>query len=241
MSKLEVKNLCVDIENKQILEDISFAIESGEVVVLMGPNGAGKSSIGKALMGHPSYNISSGDIFLDDEIITEVSTDLRAKKGLFMSFQDPISISGVTMSNFLRTSYNLLKGKNIQTSDFFKLLDEKMSILGMDKKFRSRYVNFGFSGGEKKKSEILQLLLFEPKFAILDEIDSGLDVDALKLVGAAIAKSHQEKKTGFLIITHLNKILEYVKPTRVLIIKQGKIVEVGAADIAKRIESKGFE
>lgn len=241
MSKLEVKNLCVSVEDKKILEEISFEIKSGEVVVLMGPNGAGKSSIGKALMGHPSYKIISGEIILDDKNITISKTEDRAKSGLFMTFQDPIAINGVTMSNFLRTSYNLLKEKNIQTSDFFKLLDEKMSVLGMDKKFRSRYLNFGFSGGEKKKSEILQLLLFEPKFAILDEIDSGLDVDALKLVGSAISKAHDENKTGFLVITHLNKILEYIKPDRVLVIKKGRIVEVGNLDVAKRIEEKGFE
>lgn len=239
--KLEVKNLSVSIENKKILDNISFDIKNGEIVVLMGPNGAGKSSIAKALMGHHSYKIDSGDIFLDNIEITNMKTEQRAKKGLFLSFQDPISIEGVTMSNFLRTSYNLLKEKNIQTSQFFKLLDEKMQILEMDKKFKSRYLNLGFSGGEKKKSELLQLLLFEPKFAILDEIDSGLDVDALKLVVKIISNLNKENNTGFLIITHLNKILEYLNVNKVLILKEGKIVEVGDSSLIKRIEEKGFQ
>lgn len=240
MNKLEIKNLTVKIDSKEILKNINLDIQESEIVVIMGPNGAGKSSIGKTIMGHPKYEVVSGNINLNNLPITNMKTEERAKNGLFMSFQDPISIDGITMASFLRTTYNQIKQTNVNTLNFFKILEEKMNYLDFEKRFRSRSLNYGFSGGEKKKSEILQLMLYEPKFAILDEIDSGLDVDALKIVGNAISKIHKENKTGFLIITHHNKILEYITPDKVIILKNGTIEKVGDLNLAKSIELNGF-
>lgn len=239
--KLEVKNISAKINNQEILKNISFSIDSNEVVVLMGPNGAGKSTISNVLMGNPKYEITNGNILLNGEDITKVDTNIRAKKGLFLSFQSPIEISGVTMTNFLRTSYNSIKDSNINLSNFMKILNENMDELGLDSKFRGRFVNSGFSGGEKKRSELLQLMLFEPDFVILDEIDSGLDVDGLKLVGEMLNKILSKRNMGVIIITHHNKILEYIKPDRVLILKGGQIVEEGNFDLAKKIEKEGFK
>ncbi len=241
MSKLEVRSLCVNVNDKRILEDISFDVPKGGVVVLIGPNGAGKSTVSNALMGNPKYNMVKGKILLDKENITELDSDKRAKKGLFMSFQQPVEISGVSMSNFLRQSYNSVKGTNLQIGEFMKLLNEKMNILGFDSKFRGRFVNSGFSGGEKKRSEILQLLLFEPEYAILDEIDSGLDVDSLKRVCESIEEVRVKKKIGILIITHYNKILEYIKPDEVIVLKEGRVSQRGGLELANKIFKDGFE
>ncbi len=240
MKKLEIQNLSISIEGKKVLNDINFNLNSGEVVVLMGPNGAGKSTITKSIMSHPDYILNSGKILLDGKDITNISADEKAKLGLFLSFQSPIEIPGVTLSNFLRTSYNAIKGVDMKTVDFFKLLSNKMDILEMDKKFRSRFLNVGFSGGEKKKAEVLQMMLYEPDFILLDELDSGVDVDALKILTKAINILRKEKKIGILIITHYNKILEYITPSRVIILKDGKIVKEGNSSLAKEIESKGF-
>ncbi len=241
MNKLELKDLNVFISGKQILMGVNIEINEGEVVVLMGPNGAGKSTISNVIIGNPKYKVMSGQIILNKKNITSEDVTSRAKQGIFMSFQHPIEIDGVTMSNFLRSSYNNIKGENVNVVDFQKLLNEKMTYLGIDSKFRGRSVNKGFSGGEKKRSEVLQMMLFEPKFAILDEIDSGLDVDALKTVSQAINMVRKDCKTGILIITHYNKILDYVKPDRVYVLKKGEIVEQGDFSLAKRIEKKGFE
>lgn len=237
---LKLDKLNVSINGKKILENISFSLKRGEVVVLMGPNGAGKSSITKTIMSHPKYEIKSGKIFLDKEDITKLSADEKAKKGIFLSFQSPIEIHGVTLSNFLRTSYNSVTNKNMKTVDFFKLLTQKMDELKMEKKFRSRFLNVGFSGGEKKRVETLQMLLLEPNYIMLDELDSGLDVDALKMISESINKLREKKKVGVLIITHYNKILDYIKPDRVLVLKSGKIVDEGDAKLARDIEKKGF-
>lgn len=237
---LKLDKLNVSINGKKILENISFSLKRGEVVVFMGPNGAGKSSITKTIMSHPKYEIKSGKIFLDKEDITKLSADEKAKKGIFLSFQSPIEIPGVTLSNFLRTSYNSVTNKNMKTVDFFKLLTQKMDELKMEKKFRSRFLNVGFSGGEKKRVETLQMLLLEPNYIMLDELDSGLDVDALKMISESINKLREKKKVGVLIITHYNKILDYIKPDRVLVLKSGKIVDEGDAKLARDIEKKGF-
>lgn len=239
---LEVKNLTVNVGSKKILDNVSFKINKGEVVVLMGPNGAGKSTISNVLMGNPKYEVISGSIFLDGEEITDLDTTSRSKLGLFMSFQHPVEINGVTMTNFLRQSYNAIKNTKIQLGEFMKILNSKMKLLEIDNKFRGRFVNSGFSGGEKKRSEILQLMLFEPKYALLDEIDSGLDVDALKTVseGINLVMKNNSKKMGILIVTHYNKILEYIKPDRVIILKEGKIVLEGDSKLAKKIEEEGF-
>lgn len=241
MLKIEIKNLYVSVEGKEILKDLSLTWNFGEILVVLGPNGAGKSTLSNVLMGHPKYEITSGLILFDGENITTLDAQERAKLGLFMSFQHPAEISGVTMANFLRTSYNALKETNLKTIEFQKILKEKMDLLHMDASFRRRSINAGFSGGEKKRSEILQLLLFEPKFAILDEVDSGLDVDALKIVSQSISKVQKETKMGIFIITHYNKILSYVKADRVIILKAGKIVREGGAELIKEVEEKGFE
>lgn len=238
---LEVCDLCVEIDNKKVLDNINIKFQLNEINVLIGPNGAGKSTLVNVLMGNPLYKITNGKILLDNCDITNLPVEERAKKGLFMSFQHPVEVEGVTMLNFLRTSYNAIKNKKIDVSSFLKLLDENMKILGIESKFRTRFLNCGFSGGEKKKAEILQLLLLEPKFAFLDEIDSGLDVDALKLVGDAINTLQHRQKTGLIIITHYNKILDYVKTDRVHILKNGKITESGDSSLLKKVELKGFK
>lgn len=238
--KLEVKDLFVDVEDKQILKGVSFEINSDEVCVIMGPNGAGKSTISNVIMGNPKYKVVSGQIILDGEDITELGVDERAKRGLFMSFQHPVEINGVTLTSFLRTSYNAIKGSNLRVGEFHKLIKEKMDLINMDSKFRTRSINFGFSGGEKKRTEILQMMLFEPKFALLDEIDSGLDVDALKSVGYGINKVKEDNNTGLIIVTHYNKILDYVKADKVIVVKDGRIEKTGGPQLAKEIENKGF-
>lgn len=240
LKKLELKNISVLVEDKKILNKISFSLNQGEVLVLMGPNGAGKSSITKTIMSHPKYKIISGNILLDNNDITNLAVNEKAKKGIFLSFQSPIEIPGVTLSNFLRTSYNAVTGNNLKTVDFFKLLKEKMDILGLDSKFRSRSLNVGFSGGERKKVEVLEMLLLEPDFIMLDELDSGLDVDALKLISNAINELRKKKKVGVLIITHYNKILDYIKADKTIVLKNGTIVESGDASLAKRIEKEGY-
>lgn len=240
MGKIKLENISAKVEDKDILKDITLEINQGEVIVLMGPNGAGKSTITNVIMGNPKYEITSGKVYLDDEDITDMPSNERAKKGVFMSFQHPAEISGITMMNFLRTAYNSLKDKNENAVTFKKILTEKMNILEMDSKFRSRFLNAGFSGGEKKRSEILQLLLFEPRFAMLDEIDSGLDVDALKIVAKGIEKVRKETNMGIIIITHYNKILDYIKPDKVAILKKGELTEIGGKELIKKIEEHGF-
>lgn len=239
-NKLQIKNISCRVNDTQILKNISFEIESGKVVVLMGPNGAGKSTISNVLMGNPKYEVTSGTITLNGEDITDLPVNEKAKKGLFMSFQSPVEISGITMTNFLRTSYNSLKNTNIQLGEFMKLLKTNMAELGLDSKFRSRFVNSGFSGGEKKRAELLQLMLFEPKYVILDEIDSGLDVDGIKLVSEMLNNILKKRKMGVLIITHYNKILEYIKPDSVIVLKNGEISQTGGIELAHKILESGF-
>jgi len=238
--KLTIENISCKIKNLEILKNINFEINSGEVVVLMGPNGAGKSTISNVLMGNPKYEITSGKIKLNNQDITNLPTNEKAKKGLFMSFQNPVEISGVTMTNFLRTSYNTINNTNIKLGEFIKLLNSKMAELELDSKFRGRFVNSGFSGGEKKRAELLQLMLFEPKYVILDEIDSGLDIDGIKLVSEMLNKILKTRKMGVLLITHYNKILEYIKPDKVIVLKSGKISQTGDIKLAKDILKHGF-
>lgn len=240
-NKLELKNISVKSSEKVLLNDISFSVNSGEVLVIMGPNGAGKSTISNVIMNNENYEKISGKIFLDDEDISDIETNEIAKKGIFMSFQNPVEIEGVSLSNFLRTTYNQLKGTNYKLGEFHKILKEKMVLVDLDSKFRSRSVNVGFSGGEKKRSEILQLLLFEPKFAILDEIDSGLDIDSLKNIGEIIKKVKTELNTGFIIITHHTKILEYLSPDKVIILDNGRISRTGDKELVNEIIEKGFK
>ena len=240
MSKLEIKDLHVSVDGKKILNGVNLEIVKGEITAIMGPNGAGKSTLANVLMGHPKYKVESGKIILDGEDITNLKPNERAKKGLFLSFQYPSEISGVTISNFLRTALGSLKNEKVPVLEFHKMLKEKMKMLNMDTAFTKRYLNEGFSGGEKKKAEILQMMILNPKYAILDENDSGVDVDALKVIALGI-KSAINPNVGILIITHYNRILEYLTPNKVYIMQEGKIVKSGGAELAKEIESKGYE
>ena len=238
---LKTKNLNVSTkDNLDILHNINLNVNEGEVVVIMGPNGSGKSTLANILMGNPNYKIDSGEIIYNNEKINELSPDERARKGIFLSFQYPAEISGVTISNFLRTALSSIKGEKISIISFKKLLRKKMQMLKIDEKFADRYLNEGFSGGEKKKTEILQMSVLEPKLCILDETDSGLDVDSLKIVGEGVNKL-KDGKRSFLIITHYNRILDYIKPNRVYVMKKGKVVKEGSSKLAFELEKKGYE
>ncbi len=236
---LKIENLGVKVEGKLIVSGVNLELKAGEVQVLMGPNGSGKSTLANALMGHPKYQIESGRIILGSKDLTKLSSDERARAGLFLSLQHPPEISGVTIMNFLRLALNSISKKKYSVIEFDRLLRAKMAELKIDYGFAGRYLNEGFSGGEKKKSEILQLAILEPKFAILDETDSGLDVDALKIVIAGIKKLISPKR-GFLIITHNYKILKYLTPDRVHVMIGGRIVKSGGADLARRVEKSGY-
>lgn len=240
MAFLEVKDLKVKIEDKEILKGISLEVDKGKVVALMGPNGSGKSTLAYALMGHPRYEITSGKILLNGEDVTKAKPDERARKGLFLSFQYPQEISGVSVSNFLRTALNAKNEKKISVMDFHKILQEKMKLLKIDKSFALRYLNEGFSGGEKKRMEILQMAVLQPKIGILDETDSGLDIDALRTVAEGIndLKGHE---LGILLITHYQRILNYITPDKVHIVMDGKIVKSGGKELALEVEEKGYE
>jgi Fe-S cluster assembly ATP-binding protein len=242
--ELKIENLCVSVEGKKILNGIDLNIKQGEIHALMGPNGSGKSTLSFTVIGHPKYEVTKGKVLLNGKNVLEMPVNERAKAGLFLSFQYPSEISGVTLSNFLRTAYNEImpaRGKEkINVMDFMKLLYEKMSLLEMDKDFAKRYLNVGFSGGEKKRAEILQMAILEPKFAILDETDSGLDVDALRVVANGIKKL-SGPKVGVLIITHYQRILHYIKPDFVHVMFNGKIIKSGTSKLAEEIEKKGYD
>ena len=240
--KLVIKNLHVSVDGTEILKGVDLEIKPGEVHALMGPNGSGKSTLANALMGHPKYKITKGSVRLDGKDISELSPDKRAKLGLFLSFQYPKEIPGLTVSSFLRTALNSLRGEKIAVIDFHKLLREKMAQLKMDRKFGMRYLNDGFSGGEKKRAEILQMLVLEPKYCILDETDSGLDIDALKTVAAGInTLKDSGKPKGILLITHYYRILNHIIPDKVHVMVDGKIVKSGDKKLAQQIEENGYE
>lgn len=238
---LEIKDLHVTIEEKEILKGVNLIAEAGKVTVLMGRNGSGKSTLSNAIMGHPKYEITKGIILFNNQEINDLKPNERAKKGLFLSFQYPQEVTGVSIKNFLRTAYNNLKDTKISIVDFNKLLDDKLKLLEMDKSFIERNVNEGFSGGEKKRSEILQLTILQPKFAILDETDSGMDVETLKIVAEGINKIREISDMGILLITHYNRILKYIKADKVIIMSDGKIVREGTHELADDIEEKGYQ
>ncbi|MEM5797570.1 MAG: Fe-S cluster assembly ATPase SufC [Candidatus Aenigmatarchaeota archaeon] len=237
--ELEIKDLHVSIEGKKILNGVSLKIKEGELHALMGPNGSGKSTLAYVLMGHPKYKIDSGEIIFHGENIINLTPDKRAKLGLFLGFQYPTEVPGVTFKNFLWTAYKTLNN-GASYVDFNEILDEKLELLEIDKSFVLRYLNEGFSGGEKKRSEILQLAVLNPKIAVLDETDSGLDVDSLKIVANGIKKLN-ENGMGILLITHYQRILNYILPDFVHVMTDGKIVKSGGHDLAKEIEEKGYE
>ncbi len=236
---LEIINLQVYAEDKMILNNLNLSVNQGEVHVIMGPNGAGKSTLGYAIMGHPGYSIEEGSILFEGEDITHENTDVRAKKGIFLSFQNPEEVPGITVENFLRTSKMSVTGNPLRVFAFKKELHKKMETLNMDEDYALRYLNVGFSGGEKKKSEILQMLMLDPKLAILDETDSGLDVDAVKIVSKGV-EAFKNKMNSLIIITHNTKILEYLPVDRVHILQNGRITKSGDASLIERIITSGF-
>lgn len=238
---LEIKDLHVEVDGKEIIKGVSLSFNPGKVHALMGPNGSGKSTLLLAIMGHPKYKITKGKIILDGEDITSEKTELRAKKGLFLSFQYPAEVNGVTISNFLRTAVNSQREKPYSVVEFHQLLKQKMAELKIDPSFSKRDLNVGFSGGEKKRAEILQLMLLEPRYAFLDETDSGLDIDAIKIVAEGIKKLHLETGMSIIMITHYNRFLEYFTPDQISVISEGKIIAQGGADLAQKIEREGFE
>ena len=238
---LSIQDLSASIGDKAILHNINLDIKPGEIHVLMGPNGAGKSTLGYTLMGNPDYVVTGGKIFFDGEDITDFGTDKRAKKGMFLSFQDPLEVPGISLESFIRTSLQQVSTEKVKLMSFKKALEEAMDLLSMNHSYAERDLNVGFSGGEKKKSEILQLLMLKPKFAILDETDSGLDVDAVRTVSKGV-KAYQEMTGGsLLIITHSTKILESLKVDKTHIIVKGHIVHSGDGSLVQTINESGFD
>jgi Fe-S cluster assembly ATP-binding protein len=249
MSKtLQIENLRASIDGKEILKGVTLQIRQGEVHALMGPNGSGKSTLSYALMGHPNYTVTEGTATIDGVDILEMEADERAKAGLFLAFQYPTSIPGVTVANFLRHAVTNVRnperkeGQDLMPMrEFRKELREQMDELGMDNEFARRYLNEGFSGGEKKRAEVLQLAMLRPSFAILDETDSGLDIDAVRVVSEGVNRVAQKNGTGVLVITHYKRILEYIKPQFVHILLGGKIVESGGPELVDKLEAEGYD
>lgn len=241
-SILEIKNLHVSIEGNEILTGVNLTIKSGEFHAIMGPNGTGKSTLASAVMGHPKFEVTEGTIHLDGEDVLEMEVDERARAGLFLGMQYPSEISGVTTSEFLRSSINARReeGDEIPLMKFIREMDATLDDLEIDQNMAQRYLNEGFSGGEKKRNEILQMMMIKPAIAILDEIDSGLDIDALKIVSKAINK-HREAGFGCLIITHYQRLLNYITPDYVHVMMQGRIVKSGGPELAHKLEEKGYE
>ena len=238
---LNVKNLSVDVEDKSILHGINLTINKGETHVLMGPNGAGKSTLGCTLMGNPNYHVTDGEIFFGGENITKEAADKRARLGMFLSFQNPLEVPGISLSNFIRSALYARTGKNVRIWDFNKDLQKAMEVLDMDPSYGFRDLNVGFSGGEKKKAEILQLLLLNPSLAILDETDSGLDVDAVRTVSKGIEEYQKSKDGALLIITHSTRILESLHVDKTHVLVDGRLVAEGDGSLVDEINVNGFE
>lgn len=250
MSKLEVKNLHVAVmdeedkgqsQQKEILKGVNLTIKTGEIHAIMGPNGTGKSTLSQAIMGNPAYKVTEGDVLLDGKSLLKLPVDERARAGLFLAMQYPAEIAGITNVEFMRAAINARRPENdqIPVMDFMKLLDKNLALLDMSDDIVERYLNEGFSGGEKKRNEILQLMMIQPKFAILDEIDSGLDIDALKVVSKGV-NALRGPEFGSLIITHYQRLLNYIIPDAVHIMMDGQIVESGGPDLAKKLEAEGY-
>lgn len=238
---LEIQNVDVNVAGKEILHGISLGIGEGETHVLMGPNGAGKSTLGYTLMGHPDYGLSGGRIFFGGEDITEESADKRAKRGIFLSFQDPLEVPGVSLESFIRSSLQQVTGEKVKLLAFQKSLEQAMDVLAMNHSYAERDLNVGFSGGEKKKAEILQLLMLKPRLAILDETDSGLDVDAVRTVSKGVEEFQKKVGGALLIITHSTKILESLHVDYTHVMVKGRIVHTGDGTLVNKINEKGFE
>ena len=255
MSVLEIRNLHAAVEDTEILKGVNLTLRKGEIHALMGPNGSGKSTLGYVVAGHPHYEVTDGDILLDGESILEMDADERTKSGIFLAFQYPVAVPGVSVANFLRTAVSNVRGYTEQNGnsqrsgvigsnlmpmrEFRRELNAKMKEYNVDPSFARRYLNDGFSGGEKKRTEVLQMAMLEPKFAILDESDSGLDIDALRVVSDGINKLATQER-GFLLVTHYQRILNYVKPDYVSIFYDGRIVKTGGPDVAHMLEERGY-
>ncbi len=243
---LEIRNLHVSVEDKPILRGVNLTVKQGEVHALMGPNGSGKSTLSNVILGHPAYDVTAGQVIFDGEDLLELDPDERSRAGLFLAFQYPVAIPGVTLANFLRQAINArLKAKDpdskgIPIPEFRRLLRSKMDYLQMDHSFAGRYLNEGFSGGEKKRAEILQMAVLEPRIAILDETDSGLDIDALRIVAEGVNKL-RGPELGVLVITHYQRILNYIAPEYVHVMFEGKIVESGGPELALHLEEAGYD
>jgi Fe-S cluster assembly ATP-binding protein len=237
---LEIQNLHVRTEDREILRGVDLTVSKGETHALMGPNGSGKSTLANTIMGNPSYEITEGRVLLNGEDLTEADPDERARAGLFLAFQYPATIPGVSVANFLRTAVNAGRDEPIRVKDFGALLRRNMELLKIDPAFNKRYLNEGFSGGEKKRAEILQLAMLEPQVAVLDETDSGLDIDALRIVSEGV-NALRDAERGFLVITHYTRILRYIRPDYVHIMLNGRIVREGGSELADDLEEKGYD
>ncbi len=241
MHTLKILNLSVEIKNKTILKDFNLEIKSGEIHAIMGPNGTGKSTLTKVIMGDKNYKITSGKILFDDTELNNLTTDERARLGIFLGLQMPLEIEGVSNADFMRTALHTKEGNDFKLFSFIKEIDKYVDKLKMNKDMIHRGVNQGFSGGERKKNEILQMYLLKPSMVLLDEIDSGLDVDSLKIVGENVMDYYNDKNPGILVITHYQRLLDYIKPTHVHIMKDGTIIKSGGVELVKYIEENGYE
>ncbi|MED6298451.1 MAG: Fe-S cluster assembly ATPase SufC [Verrucomicrobiota bacterium] len=242
MSTLEIKDLHASVNGTEILKGLSLSVPKGQVHAIMGPNGSGKSTLAKVMAGHQDYEVGSGDVFLDGKSLLEMDVDERSREGLFLAFQYPAEIPGVSNANFIRAARQarLPDGEEIDAVAFYQEMYDKMAKLGIDKKFTGRSVNEGFSGGEKKRNEVLQMMMLEPKYAVLDETDSGLDIDALKIVAQGVNAMRSEER-GFLVITHYQRLLEYIVPDHVHVLNEGRIIRSGPKELALELEEKGYD
>ena len=238
--KLEIKDLHVSVDDKEIVKGVSLTVNEGELHVIMGPNGSGKTTLAKAIMGHPQLKITSGDILADGKSIKDMKVNERAKLGIFLQFQNPIEIEGLGLLNFLNSARGALTNEALQYKDFMNEIKSTSKELALKDELIGRSLNHGFSGGEKKKMEILQMHILKPKIAILDEPDSGLDIDAVKVVASSVDKMQKERNMGLLVITHYSRILEYMEPKFIHIMKDGKIVKEGGKELINEIEKKGY-
>jgi Fe-S cluster assembly ATP-binding protein len=237
---LKVDNLHVEVDGNEIVKGLDLEVGTGEIHAIMGPNGSGKSTLANVLMGHPRYEVTEGSVTFEDEDVLELEPDERAKMGMFLAFQYPSEVPGVSVANFLRTAVNSVREEDLSPMEMYKLLQEKMAVMRMDPKFAERYLNEGFSGGEKKRNEILQLLMLEPRLAILDETDSGLDIDALQVVARGVNEMRAPDFSAVLI-THYQRILRYIEPDRVHVMLDGRLVTSGGKKLAEALEEKGYD